>query len=141
MPERSPEIERVLRDSIHAIARSDFDEVGRLTSRDDCTLSIGTDASEWCDGHDQIMQLYRTATPEAEFGIIGVGLDDVTAFHEGSVGWAAGHGYFEMQGARVPIRLTAVMHQEDGEWKAIQSHYSIGVPNHQIGNPMFQGDR
>ena len=139
MPERSSEIERVLRDTVDAMARSDFDEVGRLTSRDDCVLAIGTDASEWSEGYDQIMRLFRDSTPEGELGI-SVGLDDVRGFREGSVGWAASRGYFELQGRRVAVRLTAVMREEDGEWKAVQSHASIGVPNDQMLNPMFQGD-
>jgi ketosteroid isomerase-like protein len=104
VPERSPEIEQVLRDTVDAMARSDFDEVGRLTSRDDCVLAIGTDASEWSKGYDEIMQLFRDSTPEGELGI-SVGLDDVRAFREGSVGWAASRGYFELQGRRVPVRL------------------------------------
>ena len=44
-----------------------------------------------------------------------------------------------MHGKRVPIRLTAVLHQEDGAWKALQSHASIGVPNDKMLDPMFQG--
>jgi len=43
-----------------------------------------------------------------------------------------------MDGRRVPVRLTAVLHQEDGDWKAVQSHASIGVPNEQMLDPMFQ---
>lgn len=138
MPERSPEIEQILRDTVDAMVRSDFDEIGRRTSRDACVLSIGSDASEWAEGYDEIMRLFRESTPEGEIGA-GVGLDDVKAFREGSVGWAAAHGYFEMQGERVPVRLTAVVHQEDGGWKAVQSHASIGVPNEQMLDPMFQG--
>jgi hypothetical protein len=65
-------------------------------------------------------------------------LDDVTAYREGSVGWAAGRGYFEVDGRRVPVRLTMVVHEEDGEWKAVQSHASIGVPNDRMFEPMFQ---
>ena len=139
MPERSPEIEQVLRDTLDAMVRSDIDEIARRTSRDACVVSIGSDASEWAEGHDEIMRLFRESTPEAELGV-RVGLDDVTAFREGSVGWAAGRGYFEIEGKRVPVRLTAVLHQEDGEWKAGQSHASIGVPNDQMLSPMFQSD-
>jgi len=84
VPERSTEIEQILRDTVDAIARSDLDEMGRLTSRDDCVLTIGSDAGEWCEGHDQIMQLFRDSTPEGALGI-AVGLDEVTAFREGSV--------------------------------------------------------
>ncbi len=138
MPERSPEIEQFLRDTLDAMVRSDVDEIGRRTSRDACVLSIGSDASEWAEGYDEIMRLFRESTPEGELGV-RVGLEDVTGFREGSVGWAAGHGYFEMEGRRVPVRLTAVLHQEDGDWKAVQSHASIAVPNEQMLDPMFQG--
>ncbi len=137
MPERSPEIEQVLRDTLDAMVRSDVDEIGRRTSRDAGVLSIGSDASEWAEGYDEIMRLFRESTPEGELRV-RVGLDDVKGFREGSVGWAAGHGYFEMDGRRVPVRLTAVLHQEDGDWKAVQSHASIGVPNEQMLDPMFQ---
>jgi hypothetical protein len=36
------------------------------------------------------------------------------------------------------VRLTGVVHQEDGEWKAVQNHASIGVPNEHMLDPMFQ---
>ena len=64
MPERSPEIEQVLRDTLDAMVRSDVDEIGRHTSRDPCVLSIGSDASEWAEGYDEIMRLFRESTPE-----------------------------------------------------------------------------
>lgn len=139
MPERSSEIEQVLRDTMDAMVRSDIEEIGRLTSHDACVLSIGSDAKEWAEGHDEIMRLFGESSPDGALGVT-VGLDDVKAFREGSVGWAAGHGYFEIDGRRVPVRLTAVVHQEDGEWKAVQNHASLGVPNEQMLDPMFQGD-
>jgi hypothetical protein len=137
MPERSPEIEQVLRDTVDAMARSDLDEIGRRTSRGPCVVGIGSDPTEWSEGYDDLMRLMRDSTPDAGLGAT-VGLDDVKAFREGSVGWAAGHGYFEMDGKRVPVRITAVLHQEDGDWKAVQTHASIGVPNDRMLDPMFQ---
>ena len=139
MPERSPEIEQVIRDTLDAMMRSDIEEIGRLTSRDPCVISIGSDATEWAEGHEEIMRLFRASGPEGELGVT-VGLDDVAAFREGSVGWAAGHGYFEIEGERVPVRLTAVLREEDGEWKTVQSHASIGVPNDQILSPILRSD-
>ena len=138
MPEPSPEIEQVLRDTLDAMARSDVDAIGRRTSRDACVVVIGSDPSEWAAGYDEVMRLMPEATPEGELGVI-VGLDDVKAFREGSVGWAAGHGHFEMDGKRVAVRITAVLHQEDGEWKTVQSHASIGVPNDRMMDSVFQG--
>jgi hypothetical protein len=34
-------------------------------------------------------------------------------------------------GQEIPCRLTGVLRLEGGEWKVIQSHASIGVPNAQ----------
>jgi ketosteroid isomerase-like protein len=137
MPERSPDIEQVIRDTIDALARSDIDEIARHTSRDPCVISIGSDATEWTEGHDEIVRLFRESSPEGSDGV-SAGLDELQAFSEGTVGWAAGRGYFEMEGTRVPMRLTVVMHQEDGHWKAVQSHVSLGVPNERMLDPMFQ---
>ena len=117
MPERSHEIEQVMQDTLDAMVRSDMDKIGRHTSREPCVLAIGSDASEWAEDHEEIMGLFRASLPEGGLGV-RVDLEDIKAFCEGSVGWAAAHGYFEMQGKRVPIRLTAVLHQEDGAWKA-----------------------
>jgi hypothetical protein len=128
VPDREPEIEQVLQNMVQAMAHADLDEVGRTTSRDDCVLSIGSDSSEWAEGYEEIMRLLLNASRESELGVAG-GLEDVKAFREGAVGWGAGRAYFELDGTRVPVRLTVVVHQEDGEWKAVQSHASIGVPN------------
>ncbi len=137
MPERSAEIEQVLRTTFDALARSNIDEIGRHTSRDPCVVAIGSDPSEWVEGYEQYMQLFRESTPNSELGVTA-GLDNVRAYQEGDVGWAAGRGYFEMEGKRVPVRFTAVLHKEDGEWKAVQAHASIGVPNDRMLDAMFQ---
>jgi len=137
MPERALEIEQVLRDILDAMARSDLDEIGRRTSRDPAVVAIGTDAGEWAEGFDEIMQLFRGSTPEGGSSV-SVAVEDIAAFREGGVGWAAGRVYFEIDGRRVPVRLTAVLLQEDGEWKTVQSHASIGVPNDRMLDPMFQ---
>jgi len=134
--EPSPEIEQVLRDTLDALARSDIEEIGRRTSRDPCVVGIGSDPTEWGEGYESLMRLWSESTPEAELGV-KVELDNVSAFREGSVGWAAGRGYFEIAGKRVTVRMTAVLHQEDGEWKAVQTHASIGVPNDRMLDPMF----
>jgi ketosteroid isomerase-like protein len=139
MPVRSPEIEQALQDVVDAMARSDLDEVGRLTSRDPSAVAIGTDPSEWGEGFDEIMRLFSASTPEGGSSV-SVAVAEMAAFQEGSVGWAACRASFEIEGRRVPVRLTAVLLQEDGEWKAVQSHASIGVPNGQMLDPMFQGN-
>ena len=138
MPEPSPEIEQVLRDTVNAMARSDLDEIGRRTSRHPCVVGIGSDPNEWTESYDDLMRTMRDSTPDAALGVT-VGFDDVKGFREGSVGWAAARGYFEMDGKRVSVRMTAVLHQEEGEWKTVQTHASIGVPNARMLEPMLQG--
>jgi ketosteroid isomerase-like protein len=137
MAERSPEIEQLMRDMLEAMARSDVATIERTMSHEPYVLGIGSDPAEWVEGYDDVMRVFRESTPDSELGVT-VGLDDVTAFSEGTVGWAAGHGYFEIEGRRVPVRMTAVVHQEDGEWRTVQTHASIGVPNDRMFDPMLQ---
>lgn len=137
MAERSAEVEQVVRDMLDAVAKSDVETIGRQTSREAGVTGIGSDASEWAEGYDDIMRIWSESTPDAELGV-KIGLDEVKGYREGSVGWAAGRGYFELEGKRVPVRMTVVMHEEDGEWKAVQSHASIGVPNDRMLDETFQ---
>jgi ketosteroid isomerase-like protein len=137
MAERAPEIEQLLRDTIGAMERGDIDTIERRISREDCLVGIGSDPSEWVEGYEDNMRLWRESMPEGPSKMRS-SLDDVAAYREGSVGWAAARGYLELDGKRVPVRLTMVLHEEGGEWKAVQSHASIGVPNERMFDPMFE---
>jgi hypothetical protein len=88
-------------------------------------------------GFDETLRLWRESLPDAKLQL-HASLDDVDAFREGGVGWAAGRGWFDVEGRRVPVRMTAVLHQEDGDWKIVQTHASIGVPNDRMFDPMLQ---
>jgi ketosteroid isomerase-like protein len=139
MAEQSPEVEQVVRDMLDAVASSDLEAIGRQTSREAGVVGIGSDASEWAEGYDDIMRIWSESTPDADLGV-KIGLDELKGYREGSVGWAAARGYFELEGKRVPVRMTVVLHEEDGEWKGVQSHASIGVPNERMLDPMFAGN-
>lgn len=54
---------------------------------------------------------------------------DPEAYSEGTVGWAADRPTLQLQGGTVAVRLTAVLHREDDDWKFVQMHGSLGVPN------------
>jgi hypothetical protein len=60
---------------------------------------------------------------------IHVHLDSIDGYEDGDIGWADGTGRFEHDGKSVQVRMTAVLRREEGEWRTIQSHASIGVPN------------
>jgi adenylate cyclase len=137
MAGRSAEIEKFVLEMFEAFNRRDLGFVERTTSREAGTLDIGTDPDEWAEGYEAIIDLYRDEMREGPEQF-DVGLDEVTAFSEGTFGWGAGRGYLGMQAKRVPLRFTVVVHQEEGGWKLIQAHASIGVPNAETLNPIFQ---
>ena len=46
------------------------------------------------------------------------------------MGWAAGRPTFHLpDGTELALRVTAVFRQEDGAWRCVQWHVSIGVGN------------
>jgi len=49
------------------------------------------------------------------------------------VGWAADRPSFVFGDVRIPIRLLAVMLEEDGEYKIVNAHFSVGVPDEVAG--------
>jgi hypothetical protein len=56
--------------------------------------------------------------------------DDPTGFEEGTMGFGVDHPSFVLpDGSRLPTRLTAVLRNEDGEWRVVHLHFSVGVPD------------
>ena len=56
--------------------------------------------------------------------------DDIDIHVQGDVAWAEGRGRFTRAGGgERPVRMTGVLVREDGQWKVVQSHASIGVPD------------
>lgn len=55
---------------------------------------------------------------------------DPRAYEEGSLGWAVDEPRFVFpDGSRLPARLTGVLRREDGDWKVVHPHFSVGVPD------------
>src|SRR5215208_2847532 len=55
------------------------------------------------------------------------------AYREGSVGWVIDSESFRLpDGTEIPFRNTAIFHQEDGEWKLVHAHASIGARNEDV---------
>ena len=138
MAKRSPVLEQFLRDMIGALEASDIGFLERTTSQEEGVVAIGSDPAEVAEGYDQIIPLLRSSTPEGELRI-RARIDDVKAYEEGDTGWGHGRGSFETDGKSVGVRFTAVLHREDGEWKVVQSHASIGVPNDRMFDPALAG--
>ena len=129
--QRSPEIERIAYELVAAIERGDIDTIGRMTALDGEVVGIGSDPAEYARGFEENMRLMRESTPEMG-AQIHAHLDVVHGYEEGDVGWLDGVGRFEREGESVDVRMTGVLHREDGEWRVVQSHASIGVPNERM---------
>ena len=65
--------------------------------------------------------------------IVEISTKDLDAFVEGTVGWVSVRLIWTLEdGTEIPTRWTAVFHQEDDEWKMVQAHTSVGVPNEEL---------
>jgi hypothetical protein len=100
-----------------------FDEV---VSQEEATLIIGTAPGEWVTERERL-----------RFGFEAEGLrfeaKDPLAYEEGSLGWVVDQPTFVFpDGSAMETRMTAVMHQEEGRWKLVHMHLSVGVPDEQV---------
>jgi hypothetical protein len=114
-----------------SMGTEDVSAIECLFSHQSGVLAIGTDPSEWWVGHDTIdeafkAQLQGSGTRKVEPG-------DLNAFAEGSVGWAADRRTMRpANGKELTIRETFLFHQEDRDWKLVQFHASVAVPNAEL---------
>jgi hypothetical protein len=124
----SHELKNTMLRFYESMTAGDASAVERLFSRQSGVLAIGTDPNEWWEGHETIARILKTQL--REMGRIQIKAGVPTAFVEGMVGWAADRPTFRLpDGQAVPFRATAVFQKENGEWKIVQFHFSIGVPN------------
>jgi ketosteroid isomerase-like protein len=128
--ERSPELEELTLRMYEAFSRGDSAFIEGLMSRREGVLTIGTDPDEWWGDYASLTRALRAQLEELARASIVPGAP--RAYREGSVGWVADRAKFRLpDGAEVPFRTTAVFHQEAGEWRLVQWHTSLGVPNEQ----------
>lgn len=89
---------------------------------------IGTAPGEGHENREGWVQAYREGI--AEMGLKLTPGDSPRGWAEGDAGFALDEPSFVMpDGARLPTRLTSVLHHEDGEWKIVHLHFSVGVPD------------
>jgi len=129
--EQSAELrERTLK-FYQAMEKADVSFFGSLFSQEEGALAIGTDPEEWWVGHGEITEIFEAQFTEANsFSIID---PDPQAYTEGNVGWVADQYNVKLSNGNIVLfRVTAVFHKEVGEWKIVQLHASLGVPNEEV---------
>jgi hypothetical protein len=102
-----------------------------LVSKEPGILGIGTDPYEWWWG-DMFARALSAQIPEMFDAGMRFQQGNIQAHSEGSVGWTADQPTLKLPHGEVPMRLTAVWHQEEGSWKIVQFHLSVGVPNQEM---------
>jgi len=124
----STEVREAVLRFYQAVGSQDLAALERIFSRQSGVLAVGTDPNEWWAGYDTIMQAFQAQFRES--GTRQVTPGDLSAFAEGSVGWAADRRTMRLSSGReITVRETMLFHQEDGEWRLVQFHASVAVPN------------
>ncbi len=125
--DRSPELRELMLRFYEALSEGDSSFIDRHFSVAEAARGVGTDPDEWWQGA-RVSGAWKEQL-EVMGGTMPLVAGDPEAYAEGTVGWVADRPTLELGGGAVPVRLTAVFHQEEGEWKLVQVHGSLGVPN------------
>lgn len=122
--EPSEEIRRVVHRWLVAARDGDTAPFMARISEHPGMLAIGTDLGEWWHGPERAV--WRRQIEES--GGFPFAWDEIEAWEEGTVGWAGVPtklGALDGEGPSSPVRVTFVLHLENGEWKLVQVHMSL----------------
>jgi len=89
-------------------------------------IVLGTTEGEWFLDREKL---------RGDFGKAGLRVesDSVLGFEEGTMGWAVDKPTLQgPNGYVVKTRLSVVFRHEDGEWKIVHMHFSVGVPDEEV---------
>jgi SnoaL-like domain len=92
------------------------------------TLVIGSDPQEWWDHPDQLRRVLTAQTDELRG--LSAKVVHCEGWAEGTVGWAAAKAEMSLPDLPpVMMRITVTWARREGDWKIVQAHASLGVPN------------
>jgi SnoaL-like domain len=130
--EHSEELKDLTMRLYEAEATGDITFIERHYSRQEGAVYIGSDPNEWWEGLEAFVEAMRAQSEAMEGMQIVSG--QLQAYREGNVGWSIDRdALFRLpDGTEIPFRNTCVFVQEDGEWKLIHGHTSIGVSNEEF---------
>ena len=127
----SPELVALTRKSFEDMAARNVPALMATLSRDPNIISIGTAPGEWWQGIEAIAPIVQISA-ESNSGRVPADLV-IQAFEEGTVGWTVSRWTFVMpDGRALEANFTSVWHREDGEWRVVNNHQAIAVPDELI---------
>ncbi len=125
--QQSTEVREAMLRFYDRLSASDVGSFDELVSQEPATLIIGTAPGEWVTERERMRFGFETEGFRIEAG------EDPAGYEEGSLRWFVDEPtFFFPDGSSMDTRLTAVMHQEDGRWKLVHMHVSVGVPDEEV---------
>jgi ketosteroid isomerase-like protein len=101
-------------------------------------LIIGTDPNEWLVGRETAIEMLNAMGDSMASGGVQYRFGNPEAWSEGDVGWVVDRPTVRSgTGQEALLRITTIWHREEGNWKLVHEHVSLGVPNEQV--PVFAG--
>jgi ketosteroid isomerase-like protein len=120
------EVRKVIEETLEAQNAGDAARLRSMLSERPDGIHIGTDPEEW-ETSKQVVDAVAAAGGGDDIQAIA---DEFDTHIQGDVAWAEGRGRFTRAGGgERPVRMTCVLIRESGQWKVVQSHASIAVPN------------
>jgi len=124
--EESTAVRDAMRRFYDRLSASDVSVFDEIVARHPATLVIGTAPGEWVRERDRLRFGFETEGFALEPG-------NTAGYEEGTVGWVTDDPTFVFpDGSRMHTRLTAVFLKEDGNWKLVHMHASVGVPDEEV---------
>jgi hypothetical protein len=122
----SPEVkDTVLRfyQKMRAADMSGFDEFISI----DPSLTVVGSAGEWFTQRERLRGVFRLKNAGLEKGTNPV------AYENGGIGWFVDQpDWVFPDGSRIHTRFTAILRREQGAWKFVHWHLSVGVPDDEV---------
>lgn len=127
--EQSIELRDLVLQYYKALSSADISFIENLFSQRPGVLVIGSDPNEWWADYKTIISGQK---PDLE-GMSKFIDVDTKAYNEGTVGWAASQVIMKSSdNQEIPFRVSYIFHQENGRWKIVQAHASVGVLNGEL---------
>jgi len=109
------------------LSAGDVSSFDAIVSSDPATLVIGTAPGEWVTERAKLRYGF-----EAEGATIRAGTR-AAGYESGDLGWFFDDPVFTFPGVgEVETRLTAVVAREEGQWRLVHFHASVGVPDEEV---------
>src|SRR5262245_27450381 len=131
--EPSEEIQRVVERWLSAVDAGDRDAMSARVSEHAGIVMIGTDARGWFAGPNASPVVKRQFETADGYPVT---CEEISAWEEGSCGWASAKLRVEWGGVLYEVRFTCVLHLERGDWKVVQVHMSLPQTNESVGAPV-----